>query len=288
MILKRGIYPAAVTPFDATGQADLPGLIRLIAYFESKGCAGVVIAGTNGEGPSLAAVEKRDMVRAAVTAKGSMQIILGIATSSLAEAEWSAIQARKAGADALLLMPPSYFREAEAGAICEWMEQVMSTAQLPTLVYNFPKRSGIAISVEMAERLARHEWCAGFKDSSGEEANLTLYAEAARGKALYVGYERLLPKALAIGWTGSISGAANAVPRWLVEIVRLFDSDPGQMRIKFELLHPVLERIADLPQPAFYKALLNELGVLTAPAVRLPLREYSGGIPADLRPFFEA
>src|SRR5436305_4424299 len=112
MVLERGIYPAAVTPFDEKGRVDILCVARLLAWFEAAGCKGAVLAGTNGEGPSLSATEKRDLIREAIPLRGKLDIILGIATSSLEEAVWSCNQAQNAGAVAALVMPPSYFREA--------------------------------------------------------------------------------------------------------------------------------------------------------------------------------
>src|SRR5690242_18708589 len=103
--LLTGVYPAAVTPFRADGSIDEVSLARLLAYFEAAGCQGVVLAGTNGEGPSLSAFEKRDLLRAAQAAKGGLLTVLGIATPSLTEALWLSQQAGKSGADAILLMP---------------------------------------------------------------------------------------------------------------------------------------------------------------------------------------
>src|SRR4051812_46324331 len=110
--MNRGCYPAAVTPFREDGEVDQPGMARLLAWFESQGCAGAVLAGTNGEGPSLSAVEKRDLLRAMLPMRGKLELILGVATPSLSEAIWSCRQVAKAGATAALVMAPGYFREA--------------------------------------------------------------------------------------------------------------------------------------------------------------------------------
>src|SRR4051812_1946026 len=108
MVLERGIYPAAVTPFDEKGRVDILCVARLLAWFESNGCKGAVLAGTNGEGPSLSPVEKRDLLRDAMPLRGTLDLILGIATSSSDEAIWLCKQAGAVGAKAILLMPPYY------------------------------------------------------------------------------------------------------------------------------------------------------------------------------------
>ena len=265
-MLETGVYPASVTPMDAKGEVDEASVARLLAYFEAAGCKGVVLAGTNGEGPSLSAFEKRDLLRLADTCKGKLELVLGIATPSLDEARWSCEQAGKNGAVAVLVMPPSYFRSATEEGIAEWFEALAGASPVPLLAYNFPKMTGFSMSPGFIERLARHPNVAGFKDSSGEAANLAAYRVAAGDKTLFVGDETLLMDALTKGWTGTISGAANCVPQWLSQIVA------GRDEAKFELALPVIKTIRSQPQPATNKAVLHAHGVIATPYPRLPLK----------------
>jgi 4-hydroxy-tetrahydrodipicolinate synthase len=225
-----------------------------------------VLAGTNGEGPSLSAYEKRDLLRLASKCAGSLKFILGIATPSLDEAKWLCNQASKDGATAVLVMPPSYFRAATEEGIAEWFEALADASPVPILAYNFPKMTGFTMSPEFLSRLASHPNIIGFKDSSGEAANLTSYRDAAREKLLFVGDETLLLEALTKGWTGTISGAANCIPQWLSQIVANKDET------KFALALPVIQAIRSQPQPATNKAVVHALGVINSPHPRLPLK----------------
>ena len=272
--IRPGCYPASVTPFRADGETDHPGMARLLAWFESQGCTGAVIAGTNGEGPSLAAVEKRDLLRAMMPVRGKLDLILGIATPSLSEAIWCCKQAAKIGATAALVMPPGYFRTASEEGIYGWFMALMDAADLPVLIYNFPQNTGIPISASLLARLSTHERMAGAKDSSGEAANIASYAEALPGKALFVGNETLLLDALRAGWSGTISGAANCIPGWLSQVVGLWHAgDREQAEIKFKLILGAIETFRKSPQPATNKALLQRLGILDSGRLRLPLVE---------------
>lgn len=257
------VLPAMVTPFDEKGRVDHPGIARLIAYFESTGCNGVVIAGTNGEGPSLSGPEKRDMVRTAMALpkKAGFKIILGIATNSLDEAKWLTRQ----GAEEVLLMAPSFFREATEDSTLAWFESVMEASPVPVIAYNFPQRTGFTLTAEGLERLTQQPNFAGVKDSSGDHINISRYADVLQGRPGYMGNELLLMEALRSGWTGTISGAANVVSEWLVPIV--FERD----EVKFELLKPTLEALRQSPQPATNKAILHQRAIIDRPDVRLPL-----------------
>lgn len=269
--LPSGVMPASITPFSADGSVDLLGIQRLLAWFRSHGCSGIVLAGTNGEGASLSAVEKRDLVRAAVPMAEGMPVVLGVATPSLDEAVWSCEQARKAGAAAALVMPPGFFREATDEGIAGWFESLLRQTTLPLVIYNFPKRTGITLTPELVARLAAHEGVAGFKDSSGDASNIVDYAQAAPGKRLYVGDETLLPQALEAGWSGTISGASNSVSRWIVPVVSEWESARESAETKFAFIKPKIEALRKCRQPVANKFALHRYGVIDDPAPRLPL-----------------
>ena len=271
--MKPGVYPAAVTPFSAKGDVDLPTVARQFAWYKAGGCSGVLLAGTNGEGPSLSAVEKRDFVKAAVGLADGLEIILGVATPSLDEAKWLCKQAFLAGASAALVMPPGYFRDVSEEGVAKWFEVVLDSSPIPVLIYNFPSRTGITLSAGLMERLSNHERMLGLKDSSGNPDNLPAYAAAlqGKGKCLFVGDETLLMDALHYGWTGTISGAANVLPNWLSQIVAEWTIDRESAETKFELIRPVLKSLRSVPQPGANKRLLAELGVLPSAEPRLPL-----------------
>ena len=127
--MTSGVYPASVTPFDARGAIDLPALARLFAWFKAGKCQGVVLAGTNGEGPSLSAVEKRDMLKAAVAFADGLEVVLGVATPSLDEAIWLCKQAGAAQAEGVLLMPPGYFRDVSDDGVARWRVDLQFPAQ---------------------------------------------------------------------------------------------------------------------------------------------------------------
>lgn len=230
------------------------------------------MAGTNGEGPSLSAVEKRDLFKSSVQLASGMPVIAGLATSSLDEADWLCRQAGTAGCAAALVMPPSYFREASEAGIEAWFAHLLDRSPLPILLYNFPKRTGIPLPADMVRRLAQHPNMAGLKDSSGDAENLIAYAEVCHGKSLFVGDETLLADAMSHGWSGSISGAANSLPNWLVQIVDEWEWNTESSQTKQALILPALMALRKAAQPSTHKQILVRQGVLPLADVRLPLQ----------------
>lgn len=265
-MLRTGIYPACVTPRRADGAPDAVGLARLLAWFESAGCAGAVIAGTTGEGMSLSAPQKRDLLKELMPARGKLELILGIATTSVDEARWLAGQATKIGAAASLLMAPTNAQNATEEGLYRWFEAVLQgMREQSILIYNFPQKTGVTLSPELIGRLAELPAFAGIKDSSGREQNLTEF-QVGSNHVRFVGDETLLRKAHEAGWSGSISGASNSVAPWLCSVW-----EEGFASARWEVLLPVIRALRSLPQPANHKAVLRAMGILESDEVWPPL-----------------
>src|SRR5215831_7523917 len=108
---RFGLSCALATPFAPNGTVDLP---RLVAHSRSRlaaGCASVTICGTTGEGASLGAESREDMLGALQRAGLNMrqEIVVGIAASSVEEASSQVKQASSFDCRTVLLPPPFYF-----------------------------------------------------------------------------------------------------------------------------------------------------------------------------------
>jgi dihydrodipicolinate synthase/N-acetylneuraminate lyase len=271
-----------ITPFDERGEIDWPGVARLLAHNEAEGMTGVVVAGTNGEGPSLSAVERRDLVRFAVQHAGRLQIIAGLATCSLSEAIWLSCQAEKAGAVASLALPPFYFRSAEEDGIANWFEGLFASTDLPCILYSFPKMTGIAFSEGLASRLLQNERVAGIKDSSGDEETVRMFLRIAaqHSKAALVGDERLLKKTLDAGGRGTISGLANSFPSL---VARQATENSAVLQT---LIDEAVSQIKVHPTPAVHKFVLSHRG-LPGGGLRAPLMPLSTKAEQEVSAFVD-
>ena len=265
-----GAFTALVTPFLEDGSIDYPGLARLLAWHESEGMDGIVVGGTNGEGPSLSAIEKRDIVRFAVQHAGKLQVIAGLGTCSITEAVWLSEQSRKAGALASLVLPPFYFRSASESGIRDWFLELLGASELPCILYNFPKMTGFKFNECVLDSLFARENCIGIKDSSGDAQLLQLFLAAAKkhGKSALVGDERLLLECLNGGGAGTISGLANSLPRLVSRLYR------ERSEVLQELVGQACGALKKHSQPAVHKFVLGLKG-LPGGHLRLPLEEIS-------------
>lgn len=268
----RGVMPASLTPYGPQGEVDAVGLARLGAGFEAAGSVGIVLGGTNGEGPSLSAVEKRDLVRGFAPARGQLKVVAGLATSSLTEAIWLAQQAAKSGADAVLVMAPGGYANLDAAGIRDWFFRLADASPLPLILYHHPLMSRVTWRGEHVAELVAHPQCMGLKDSSGDPANLAEFRAAWPEAPLWVGDERLLLPALQAGWHGTISGCANVMAAPLCQVVQAWETGETERAERlFARILPLIEALRRVPQPAHHKRSAFLQGRIERPDVRPPL-----------------
>src|SRR5215216_1334263 len=192
-----GVYAAAVTPLHhpsngdkGTSLLDLDSVPALLKFFASRGCHGIVLFGTTGEGPSFSPTERKMLMRTAREARESMpsfRLIAGTGTPSLSETIDLTKLAFDLGYDGVLVVPPYYFRKATDNGLFAWFSEVIKKA-VPSngylLGYHFPNVAGIGLSVELLARLKDTfpAQFAGIKDSSHD-------ADLARNLGEKFGYD---------------------------------------------------------------------------------------------------
>lgn len=249
-----GAFTALITPFDEDGKIDFLGIAKLLAWHESQGMTGVVMAGTNGEGPSLSSKEKFELIGFTTQNAGRLHVIAGLGTCSISEAIWLTKRAKEAGAIASLALSPFYFRNASENGVYQWFKTLLDSSDLPCIFYNFPKMTGFTLSPNLMEKLLEHRHSAGIKDSSGDQDIFDQYLKISKEmkKSFFVGDERLLLKNLTSGGSGTISGLANSFPNLIAR----------QINERSEVLQMAIDQASENikchPQPAVHKYILNQ------------------------------
>jgi 4-hydroxy-tetrahydrodipicolinate synthase len=268
----QGSLTALVTPMREDGGIDEEAFARLIDWQIAEGTQGIVPVGTTGESPTLSHDEHKRVVELAVAAAGGrVPVIAGAGSNATAEAIGLARHARKAGADAVLVVTPYYNKPTQEGLFLHYTA-IAEAADIPILIYNIPGRSVIDMSVETMARLARHKNIVGVKDAT---ANLTrpLHTTRACGEDFnqLSGEDHTALAFLAAGGHGCISVTANVAPRLCAEMQAAWTRGDvaAAMAIQARLLplHDAMF-IESNPGPVKYAASLLGFGTNT---VRLPL-----------------
>jgi 4-hydroxy-tetrahydrodipicolinate synthase len=267
-----GSMVALVTPMRADGGVDEDAFARLIEWQIGEGTHGIVPVGTTGESPTLTHDEHKRVVEVAIeVARRRVPVIAGAGSNSTAEAIGLAVHAKRAGADAVLVVTPYYNKPTQDGLVRHYTA-IADAADIPVIIYNIPGRSVIDMSVETMARLAKHPMIVGVKDAT---ANLTrpLHTTRACGKDFVQlsGEDHTALAYLASGGHGCISVTANVAPRLCSEMhVAWREGDVARAMAIQERLVPLHDAMfaESNPGPVKYAASLLGFGTATC---RLPL-----------------
>jgi 4-hydroxy-tetrahydrodipicolinate synthase len=193
MLYLRGVFAPIVTPFRlADGEVDVPWIRDYLQYLRSHGCEGIVPCGTNGEAPSLSVEERQQVVAAALSAADGMPVIAGTGASALPDAIALTRHAFWAGVDAVLIMPPFYYRRPADAGVAAWYQRLFDAAVPPggrVLLYHIPQTTGVPISDELIRALLinHREIVCGIKDSTGDPLQGKHFRETFPGLCYFAG-----------------------------------------------------------------------------------------------------
>jgi 4-hydroxy-tetrahydrodipicolinate synthase len=268
-----GLFAAVATPVDGDGRLHLAGLDRLVDFLVAAGVDGICIGGATGEYPHFEGAERAQIIdRSAARLPKDRALLVGIGAPSVRATIELGQRAIKAGARALLLPMPMFFRY-EQQDLQAYASHVSRALRAPCFLYDLPDfTNGLAADTALT-LLADEEFIVGFKDSSGRAENLAAFAGARRGRewTLLVGNDRMLFRGLQAGWNGGISGVAGFCPELLTGICRSFDRGHVAEAARLQgLLDELIAQIDVLPTPWGIRAGLQARGIDTGP-LPLPL-----------------
>ena len=221
----RGILLPCTTPFAESGQAvDARALGANIARWNETGIDGYVILGSTGERVHLDERETLEVVNTArAHVPGHLAFVVGVGQHGTRESIAEARRAADAGADAVLVITPHFYRAAMTpAALANYYESIADAATVPVVLYNIPQNTGVALSPETVARLSEHENIVGIKDSSGDMVNFVeLLGLQSEAFAVLTGHASLLYAALSAGAQGAILAAACVAPEVAARIAGL-------------------------------------------------------------------
>jgi 4-hydroxy-tetrahydrodipicolinate synthase len=279
------VITAMITPFTEDGALDVAGAQALATALVDAGNDGLVISGTTGESPTTNDEEKDRLLRAVVEAVGDRaQVIAGVGSNDTAHTVELARLAEKAGASGVLVVTPYYSRPPQAGLV-EHFTRVADATGLPSMLYDIPARTGLAIDSETLVQLAEHPRIVAVKDAK-DELGASSWVLARTDLAYYCGTDMLNLPMLSIGAVGFVSVASHVVAPQLVELVEAWDAgDTVTARTIHRSLLPIYTGMFRAPNPILVKAALRLQGLPAGP-VRAPMvdatEEQIAQLKADL------
>ncbi|MBA3242609.1 MAG: dihydrodipicolinate synthase family protein, partial [Acidobacteria bacterium] len=171
----RGILLPFTTAFDAGGEVDARALRANIERWNRTGVHGYVALGSTGERVHLDERERLGVVEAAREAvPHELVFVVGVGEQSTRATIADAQRMAGAGADAVLVLTPHFYRGAmTADVLFDYFTAIADASPVPVLLYNIPQNTGVALVPEVVARLSLHGNIHGLKDSSGDVLALT-------------------------------------------------------------------------------------------------------------------
>ncbi|KAI2786067.1 putative 4-hydroxy-2-oxoglutarate aldolase [Penicillium oxalicum] len=229
--LTKGVYVPTVAFFQPDEEVDVAATERHAAYLARSGVTGLVTQGSNGEAVHLDREERKAITsatRRGVAAAGfpSLPIIAGCGAASTRETIQHCRDAAVAGADAVLVLPPSYYQAlVNTDALHAHFIAVAEASPLPVLLYNFPGASaGVDLSSDDILTLSAHPNIVGCKLTCGNTGKLARVAAGAKPDFLtFGGSADFTLQTLVAGGDGVIAGTANLIPRSCAAVMDLYE-----------------------------------------------------------------
>jgi len=255
------------------GAVDEAAYRKFVAWQIKEGSHGLVPVGTTGESPTVTPDEHKRLIEICVEeAKGKVPVIAGAGSNNTAEAIEYAAHAKKAGADAALIVVPYYNKPTQEG-IYQHYRAIAKAVDIPIFVYNVPGRTVANCSVETLDRLAKD--CpniVGTKDASADLTRPSRQRLMTGEKFIQLSGEDGTALGFnAHGGVGCISVTANVAPRLCAEMQEATLNGDYKKAIAIQdRLMPLHHALFVETNPGPIKYAVSLLGHCTAEA-RLPM-----------------
>jgi 4-hydroxy-2-oxoglutarate aldolase len=286
-----GVLIPTVTPFDNTGEVDLGAFSRNARAWLGHPVRGFVVGGSTGEAVLLDEDERVRLWSAARELLGDRLLVAGTGAESLRASVRMARAAADAGADALLVQPPSFYRGAMTpGVLEDHFRAVADASPVPVIVYQVPLHlNTLDIPNNVSATLSEHPNIVGIKDSRGKLELVQELADTCQpGFQVLVGNGALLFAALEAGAAGGILGVANILPGACSALFHEWESgDRGEAARLQEVVAPVHRGVVGGMGVSGVKKALDLLG-LAGGTPRPPLRPLPESRYPELRSLLES
>jgi 4-hydroxy-tetrahydrodipicolinate synthase len=271
----RGSIVAIVTPFKG-GKVDEKALGNLIEWHIKEGTDAIVPCGTTGESATLDYKEHFRVIRFTVEAVNHrVPVIAGTGANATDETILITREAKKAGADAALLVSPYYNKPTQEGLYRHY-KAVAEAVRLPLVLYNVPGRTAVNMLPSTVARLAEIKNIVGIKEATGDMKQVSEVIRLCGDRIDVIsGDDFTTLPLMALGGQGVISVSANVAPRLVSRMCALWDQGKyDEARAIHFQLEPLNAAMFIETNPIPAKTALAMMGRIRE-EFRLPLCEMS-------------
>ena len=203
----KGIYAAGMSVLNDDLSLNVEKTILHSEKIIEQGCHGVAIFGSTGQAQLIPVAEKVSLLNKLSLSRYKKNFLIGTGMNSLGETINLMKISFSLGFDKFLIMPPAYYKYADADVIKFYSKIVEALPKCEIVLYNFEKLCGYKFSIECIEKLVKMfpDQIIGVKDSTYNLfENLKI-----KNFSILPGSELKLLKGLELGCSGIITATCN-------------------------------------------------------------------------------
>jgi 4-hydroxy-tetrahydrodipicolinate synthase len=272
-----GSIVALVTPMvPDTLDVDWEALERLVEWHIDQQTHALVAVGTTGESATLSVEEHSRVIKFMVDiSQGRIPVIAGTGANCTREAIELTEAAKKAGADACLLVTPYYNKPTQEG-LYQHYKAIAEAVDIDQILYNVPSRTACDMLPETALRLSEISNIVGIKEATGDlDRAAWLIDNSPKDFAIYSGDDHTARELMLLGGHGDISVTANVAPKEMSRMCEAAINGDAEQALEIDKqllgLHDAMF-VESNPIPV--KWAVSQLGLIND-AIRLPLTQLS-------------
>lgn len=284
----RGIYTALLTPMDEQGEIDFESLGALVEHQLRFGVQGFYVGGSTGEAFLLTARERKELLEAVINhTAGRAEVIAHTGGIGTRESVELARHAEAAGADAVSAVVPFYYK-AGIGEIRGHYRAIMSAVALPILVYHFPGATGVSLTMDFYESMAKDSQCLGVKFTSMNLFEMQqIRARCGPDFRVMNGHDEVYAAGALTGADGAIGSTFNMMPSLFADMYAKAEAGRwGELPALQAQANEVIAHMLQFEVIPYEKCVLHLQGVLRTPTVRSPLKRFSEEEAARIKSFY--
>lgn len=204
----KGVAVAMITPYKK-GKIDYDCIIKHTSNMLSCGADALVLFGSTGEGHLLKTSEKRKIINLVKdVVKDKIPIICSTGYPSTCQTVKEQTFYQELEINATLVMPP-YLCNCSLKGIYEYYYKICKNSNLPVIIYNVPKRTGVDLPLCFIEELSEIKNVCAIKQATAKIKDVKDSACLKDKLCIYSGDDNLNLKYYENGAIGSISAEAN-------------------------------------------------------------------------------
>ena len=218
----HGVYPYLVSPLDAAGKVRADVLGRLCDDLIKSGVHGLTPLGSTGEFAYLDRDQRMAVAQATIeAAQRRVPVIVGVSSTSTADAVAQARSYQQLGADGILAILEAYF-PLKDGQVESYFRAIADAVDIPVVMYTNPQFQRSDLTLDVIARLAQHPRINYIKDASTNTGRLLSIMNRCGDDLQVFSASAHIPAAvMLIGGAGWMAGPACIAPRQSVALYEL-------------------------------------------------------------------